>query len=116
MVHGTNRNRVGRISVTGNIIEFPLPTAGAVPTGITVGPDGAMWFTEFFGNNLGRITVPALLGDINVDGIVDIRDYGVWRQHSAPRFVVMRRILTATASWTSRTTASGARTLAWADR
>src|SRR5262249_38812581 len=23
---------------------------------------------------------PALLGDINNDGIVDIRDYGVWRQ------------------------------------
>src|SRR5260370_25919933 len=24
---------------------------------------------------------PTLLGDINNDGIVDIRDYGIWRQH-----------------------------------
>src|SRR3954453_19787137 len=24
---------------------------------------------------------PALLGDINNDGIVDIRDYGIWRQN-----------------------------------
>ena len=24
---------------------------------------------------------PTILGDINNDGIVDIRDYGIWRQH-----------------------------------
>src|SRR4030088_13225 len=27
------------------------------------------------------VTSPTLLGDINNDGIVDIRDYGIWRQN-----------------------------------
>src|SRR5450759_2766897 len=31
-------------------------TAGAVPEGITAGPDGNLWFTEFTGNRIGRIT------------------------------------------------------------
>jgi streptogramin lyase len=36
--------------------EFPITTAGANPSGITAGPDGALWFTEFQGNKIGRIT------------------------------------------------------------
>jgi virginiamycin B lyase len=31
------------------------PTASSLPTDITAGPDGAMWFTEGSGN-IGRIT------------------------------------------------------------
>ena len=26
------------------------------PAGIAVGPDGALWFTNYFGNSIGRIT------------------------------------------------------------
>lgn len=36
-------------------IEFPLPS-GAVPHGITAGPDGNLWFAEFYGNKIGRLT------------------------------------------------------------
>lgn len=28
------------------ITEFPLPSAGSNPNGITAGPDGNLWFTE----------------------------------------------------------------------
>ena len=35
---------------------YPVPTAGSYPGGITAGPDGALWFTEFSGNKIGRIT------------------------------------------------------------
>ena len=35
--------------------EFPLPL-GAAPVGVTAGPDGNVWFTEFFGDQIGRIT------------------------------------------------------------
>jgi len=34
-------------------IEFPVPTAGSAPVGITAGPDGNLWFTEFYGNKIG---------------------------------------------------------------
>jgi streptogramin lyase len=37
------------------VTEFPLPV-GSLPSGITVGPDGALWFTENHANKIGRIT------------------------------------------------------------
>ena len=36
--------------------EFPVPTAGSDPYGITVGPDGNVWFAENIGNKVGFIT------------------------------------------------------------
>jgi streptogramin lyase len=38
------------------ITEYAVPTAGSAPTGIAAGPDGALWFTEFSGNKIGRMT------------------------------------------------------------
>jgi len=38
------------------ITEFPLPTDKSQPREITVGSDGAPWFTESSGNKIGRIT------------------------------------------------------------
>jgi hypothetical protein len=38
------------------ISEYPVPTADSGPFYITAGQDGALWFTEQFGNNIGRIT------------------------------------------------------------
>src|SRR5262249_26476493 len=40
----------------------PVPTASSMLLGITTGPDGALWFTEDGGNQIGRITVPAGVG------------------------------------------------------
>jgi DNA-binding beta-propeller fold protein YncE len=39
--------------------EFPpLPNPAPLngPRGITVGPDGNLWFTEYYGNRIGRVT------------------------------------------------------------
>jgi virginiamycin B lyase len=36
--------------------DYGIPTATSFPQGITEGPDGALWFTEFAGNKIGRIT------------------------------------------------------------
>jgi virginiamycin B lyase len=49
-------NKIGRLTTTGTLTEFPLPTAHSGPTGITTGPDGNLWFTEATGQKLGRIT------------------------------------------------------------
>jgi streptogramin lyase len=40
------------------ITEFPIPTPNSLPQGMTVGPDGALWFTEnaAAANKIGRIT------------------------------------------------------------
>src|SRR5262245_52334212 len=39
------------------ITEFRIGiSAGALPTSITAGPDGNLWFTEYGGGQIGRIT------------------------------------------------------------
>ena len=61
----TGHDSIGRITPAGTITTFPTPTAQAKPSGITVGPDGALWFAEsgyicgvstIGGNGVGRIT------------------------------------------------------------
>ena len=52
---------IGRMTTRGEFREFPLPPGyhnlliGA-PTGMTAGPDGALWFTVAAMNKIGRIT------------------------------------------------------------
>jgi virginiamycin B lyase len=40
----------------GTFTQYPIGNGRAVPEQITMGPDGALWFTEFFGNKIGRLT------------------------------------------------------------
>jgi streptogramin lyase len=40
------------------ITEFIIPTTNAVPTYITSGGDGRLWFSEFSANKIGRYTFP----------------------------------------------------------
>jgi virginiamycin B lyase len=46
-----------------SITEFPIPTPGLLPAGITSGPDGALWFAAGIGS-------PAKIGRIATDGTV----------------------------------------------
>ena len=58
-------NAIGRICIetsktcqaTGDITEYPIPTAQSGPNGITSGADGAIWFAEQSANNIGRIDI-----------------------------------------------------------
>ena len=75
-------NNIGRLTVDGGFTEYPVPTTTAAQTlpdanvpglsctwdssspaegGIVVGPDSALWFTEGFGNKIGRLTTDGLL-------------------------------------------------------
>ena len=49
-------NRIGRISVTGAITEFDIPSSHSYPEGIAVTEDGIVWFTETNRNQIGRLT------------------------------------------------------------
>src|SRR5258707_11208669 len=42
------------VAAAPNITEFHVSHVG-VPQGITAGPDGNLWFTQFFDNVIGRI-------------------------------------------------------------
>lgn len=59
---------IGRITPSGAITEFAVPTANAWPQDITTGPDGALWFTEQAGNKIGRVTVDGLFTEFPLPG------------------------------------------------
>ena len=47
------------------ITEYPVPVNSG-PYGIVTGPDGALWFTEYFGNTIGRITTVGVVTEYAV--------------------------------------------------
>ena len=49
-------NDIGRITPSGVVTVFDIPTPGSGASGIAAGPDGNVWFTEAAGNKIGRIT------------------------------------------------------------
>jgi len=49
-------NVIGRISPSGKIVTYRIPTSHSDPTEIVAGPDGNMWFIEKDGNRIGKIT------------------------------------------------------------
>ena len=51
-------NKIGRITTNGLITEFTVPSDGSGPHSITTGPDGALWFTEYYGSRVGRLVLP----------------------------------------------------------
>lgn len=62
--------------------QFPLPTANSLPTVITGGPDGALWFVEAGANKIGRITTAGVLTEFAVPstpfGITAGPDGAIW--------------------------------------
>jgi streptogramin lyase len=54
---GTGGNAIGRIPVVAprTVKKYAIPTAKAVPSGITVGADGNIWFSEAGVNRIGRL-------------------------------------------------------------
>ena len=52
----SDHRKIGRITPTGAISEFPDGRLCGSPHGIVMGPDGALWFTEPNTSTIGRIT------------------------------------------------------------
>lgn len=71
------------------IVEFNVPTPGAGPESIVSGPDGALWFTEAFAGNIGRIDVGGNITEFPVGGhgqnfMAVGSDQNLWFTESAP--------------------------------
>ena len=47
--------KIGRITPSGVVDEFPVLNRQAAPGGIAVGSDGALWFTQATSGKIGRI-------------------------------------------------------------
>ena len=80
-----NASRIGRITPSGEITQFPTPTPNSRPVGITAGPDGNVWFTEPVGNKIGRITPDGVITEFPLPtpmsrpvGITLGLDGGLW--------------------------------------
>lgn len=48
---------IDRITTSGGMTGFLVPTSGSLPEFITAGPDGNLWFSEYQGNRIGRLTI-----------------------------------------------------------
>jgi streptogramin lyase len=67
----TRGNRIGRISPQdpgdgSTIADFELPNPNSNPNDLTVGPDNNLWFTEYNGNRIGRITVDGQITEFDL--------------------------------------------------
>ena len=51
-----NAGKIGRITLSGVVTEFAIPTGSSGPDSITRGSDGNLWFTEGNSAKIGRIT------------------------------------------------------------
>jgi streptogramin lyase len=67
---GTTRTAVVAITYSGEICgiinEFLIPTAASDPASIARGPDGNLWFTEFAGDRIGRITLQGTISEFAI--------------------------------------------------
>jgi streptogramin lyase len=50
----------------GTITEYPIPTATSEPRGITAGPDGRLWFAEYYSGKIGRITTGGVIDELTL--------------------------------------------------
>ncbi len=86
---GSGATKIGRITTSGVMTEFPLPQGFTHDFGaMVVGPDGALWFPMFSGTTLeiARMTTSGLItttvidntGMLSVSGMTVGRDGAIW--------------------------------------
>lgn len=59
-------NKIGRISLSGAVSEFTLPSPVSQPLGITAGRDGNLWFTQAFAAQIGRISPAGVIREFPI--------------------------------------------------
>lgn len=69
-------NHIGRITPSGTMTFFQVPTPYEAPQGITTGPDGNLWFGELSGSaapdKIGRITSSGTITEFALSSVGEI--------------------------------------------
>ena len=61
---GLQAQAIGRVDASGTFTEYDIPwPMSAAPFGMNLGPDGNVWFAEFYEGRVGRITPAGTLTD-----------------------------------------------------
>src|SRR5687768_6814166 len=63
---GKALNSIHSVQINPSFVEYQIPTPNSNSNGITIGPDGNIWFTEFEANKIGRMTPDGLFTEFNV--------------------------------------------------
>jgi len=79
-------------TATFQFLEYDVPTPNADPLSIVAGPDGALWFTEGFAPNVGRIDVNGNITEYPVGGVGELfiavgPDKNLWFTEDNPNAV-----------------------------
>jgi streptogramin lyase len=53
-------------NAAGSFSEISIPTAGTYPEGLAAGSDGNLWFTEYSGNKIARITTSGVVTEFSI--------------------------------------------------
>ncbi len=61
-------NKIARVTPSGEVKEFMVPTAGSVPNYLAPGHDGNVWFTESEGNKIAKITPAGVITEFGLPG------------------------------------------------
>jgi virginiamycin B lyase len=84
-----HRHPFGIPAPDGSFTECVVPGAGSAPNFLTAGPDGNVWFTEYYGNQIGRITLSGVITEFDIptagaspEGIVVGPDGNLWFSES----------------------------------
>ncbi len=83
-------SKIGRISATGHLSEFPLPSTFSDPFALTAGPDGNLWFFGSYGPGcrgwrFGSGPSASEIGSINPNGMHHVSEFVTEPLPPAPR-------------------------------
>ncbi len=54
------------MTTSGVFTEYGIPAADSRPAGITTGPDGNLWFTQFFAGQIGKVTTSGVFTEFPI--------------------------------------------------
>lgn len=67
-IAGTYVGQIGRMTTAGVVTEFTAPSPANIPNSITVGPDGALWFTAVSATNCYEAGCQGAIGRVTTAG------------------------------------------------
>jgi virginiamycin B lyase len=59
---------IGRMTVPGVVTQYPMPDGSDLAGDMTIGPDGAIWFSELPGSSVGEVTTSGVITEYTVPG------------------------------------------------